>query len=793
MGPGVRGVRAGVGRRRRGTAGRRAGARPRGRPAAGPAERIVRRGVRGPHRPSPRRSTGRPNDPRTLVHFAWLRQCARLRPAGLSPGGPGCRAVAAEVGRRPHRGPPGGRRSTRSSPPSTTSRRSSAATATTCVRCTPPGPAGPGRRRRRAAEARARRLARRAPRQPQRLPGLRAARAGPARAGERPGPGPGARRPGGRGRPHLRRRAAHVPVDRRRAAARPGRRRRRGQRRSGGRGTSPRTTRVPRTRWRPACACSCGWATPTAPSTSSCRGCPGSTGCPRRAQRMWFAATAAFVLEQAAAAGLAPDDRRRAGRPKSVAAELRGTADRDRRGLRRALRLHGHLDDAGGRTRPRPGAERAHAATDPAAGDPPDGCPRRRRCRPRPTCSSGPGWSRRPADGGRRPRAADPGLAARPRRPPARSRRPSSGRPCRCSTAPARRTPVAPSGTGACSTRPSRRPTAPATAWPSTRTEGEIALLDAVEADDHEAAEAARARARGCAERLEAGGADADAGGLWRRIAWFGGADDPAAHLVRAAAAYERAGLDRAPAALRHRAGDGDRARRPGPRHRHARVARAGRRRHSPAGVDGPRRAGPASRAAPATSTRPRACSSGPARCAGCRAGRGWPSSPSCATCGSTRRPGPSSRARPPTSWPPRPRTATRCCSPSGQRLPRPGLRRDRPPGRGRRAARGRAAGAARAPAGPGRAGRAGRSATPCWRSDQWAGAQHRVRHGIRRLRGPGPPPEAGPHPWRAGNAAWDAGDAAAAAGHFDDAVDQAHALGHGGAVRRGAAVAGGA
>jgi tetratricopeptide (TPR) repeat protein len=77
-----------------------------------------------------------------------------------------------------------------------------------------------------------------------------------------------------------------------------------------------------------------------------------------------------------------------------------------------------------------------------------------------------------------------------------------------------------------------------------TRTEGEIALVEAAAATHPEAAEAARQRARDYSERLEADGADADAGGLWRRIAWFGGADDPATHLVRAAAAYERAGLD---------------------------------------------------------------------------------------------------------------------------------------------------------------------------------------------------------------------------------------------------------
>ena len=75
------------------------------------------------------------------------------------------------------------------------------------------------------------------------------------------------------------------------------------------------------------------------------------------------------------------------------------------------------------------------------------------------------------------------------------------------------------------------------------RTEGELALLDVVEAVDPAGAEAARARAQQCAERLEADGADAEAAGLWRRIAWFGRPDDPASLMVRAAAAYGRAGL----------------------------------------------------------------------------------------------------------------------------------------------------------------------------------------------------------------------------------------------------------
>ncbi len=64
-----------------------------------------------------------------------------------------------------------------------------------------------------------------------------------------------------------------------------------------------------------------------------------------------------------------------------------------------------------------------------------------------------------------------------------------------------------------------------------------------MEAEDQEAAEAASARARACAEQLESDGADEEAGALWRRFAWFGGSDDPAGHLSRAAAAYGRAGL----------------------------------------------------------------------------------------------------------------------------------------------------------------------------------------------------------------------------------------------------------
>ena len=108
-------------------------------------------------------------------------------------------------------------------------------------------------------------------------------------------------------------------------------------------------------------------------------------------QRMWFAATAAFVLDRATAAGLAPDDVD--GRPVGeVAAELHRTAT----GIAEAF------DARYGSTVTSTTLAAAHDAARvpseptlpptrlpaPAAGA---GAPTRR-CRPRPTCSSGPGW-----------------------------------------------------------------------------------------------------------------------------------------------------------------------------------------------------------------------------------------------------------------------------------------------------------------------------------------------------------------------------------------------------------------
>src|ERR671913_243828 len=84
------------------------------------------------------------------------------------------------------------------------------------------------------------------------------------------------------------------------------------------------------------------------------------------------------------------------------------------------------------------------------------------------------------------------------------------------------------------------------------RCEGELALLDVAAGTSRDrttgrrvlnrTAEDARGRARRRAAQLDATGADAEAGGLWRRIAWFGAPDRPVACLERAADAHDRAG-----------------------------------------------------------------------------------------------------------------------------------------------------------------------------------------------------------------------------------------------------------
>ena len=84
------------------------------------------------------------------------------------------------------------------------------------------------------------------------------------------------------------------------------------------------------------------------------------------------------------------------------------------------------------------------------------------------------------------------------------------------------------------------------------RCQGEIALLDVADGTSHDgvageptrddAARAADRRAREVAAQLDRLGAPAEAAGMWRRVAWFGIPDDPATDIARAVAAYDAAG-----------------------------------------------------------------------------------------------------------------------------------------------------------------------------------------------------------------------------------------------------------
>ncbi len=83
------------------------------------------------------------------------------------------------------------------------------------------------------------------------------------------------------------------------------------------------------------------------------------------------------------------------------------------------------------------------------------------------------------------------------------------------------------------------------------RCEGELALLDVAAGTAPDpvtgrpvldaTAQEARGRARRRAAQLDATGGDAEAGGLWRRIAWSGAPENPVAILERAARAHDRA------------------------------------------------------------------------------------------------------------------------------------------------------------------------------------------------------------------------------------------------------------
>ena len=455
------------------------------------------------------------------------------------------------------------------------------------------------------------------------------------------------------------------------------------------------------TRSAPACGCCCAWATPTGPSTCCCPGWGGSTSCATPRERMWFAATAAHVLDRAAAVGLAPDEGRR---PAGARGRRRAAPDCRRAWPRPSTRRYGSTVTSA----------TLAAAHDAAPGCPPSrrcrrpGCRRparvrqrrRARCRPRPACRAGRRCVRdglAAVDADLEPRCA-PGCATATAA--ARWRRRSSGRPCRCSTGPAPRTPgprphralleLGP-GRGA----PSRRRRPP---WPAC--EGELALLDAAEAY----------RDRRPVVRPRGAGARAAPSGSRRAAPTprpaASGAGSPGsaapttrpATLVRAAAAYERAGQSERRLLCGVEAGDGD-ARPRDPARAAARldaleavVGRppgAARRWPSTArgriarGTGDPSRRRCCCERGLAVRGMPRRTAARRARRAVRRAGRPG---------GLGRSRGPGGRPRRRRDAGPRPRAAR--LRPA---LPRPGLRRDRPPGRGGRAARGRAAGAARA------------------------------------------------------------------------------------------------
>ena len=267
--------------------------------------------------------------------------------------------------------------------------------------------------------------------------------------------------------------------------------------------------------------------------------------------RMWFAATAAHVLDRAAVVGLALAEVD--GRPVAdVAADLRRTAD----GIAAAfdaLRVDSGLRGAGGRSRRRAGARRptlpptaaaSHRGGRAVARPPPSrrrtSSSRRMPCGP-PSSRSTRAWR---TWWGR-------GCASATGSCPSRRRR--SGRPCRSSTGSARRMP-GPSATAPCSTAPSTPPGAPGTrpgpcgaraSWRSSRSpRARPATPDRRAGPRRRRPCRGRPRSRGRAS--PGGGPRAGRGsGMWRRVAWFGIPDDPAGDIARAAAAYGTAGLHR--------------------------------------------------------------------------------------------------------------------------------------------------------------------------------------------------------------------------------------------------------
>ena len=222
--------------------------------------------------------------------------------------------------------------------------------------------------------------------------------------------------------------------------------------RSGGRGTWPRTTRAPRTPSPPASGCWCGWATPTGPSTSSYRGCRGSTSCAPRGSGCGSrhrGVRAGDVVGAGAGAG----DRRR--RPvEEVAAELSRTATEIAAAFDARYASTVTSDTLAAAHDPAQVASRAHPPRPPGfPSTQPRGWTTTRRCRPRPTWPSAAGVVRDSLASASADLETERARGCATATPCSRSRRRRSGPPCRCWTARPRRTRVPPTCTGTCSTR----------------------------------------------------------------------------------------------------------------------------------------------------------------------------------------------------------------------------------------------------------------------------------------------------------------------------------------------------
>lgn len=256
---------------------------------------------------------------------------------------------------------------------------------------------------------------------------------------------------------------------------------------------------------------------------------------PTPSSRMWFAGTAAHVLERAGAVGLAPDEVD--GRPTAeVAAELRGTAERiaaefDARNGSTVVsqRLAAALDDAKVPTEPTLPPTRLPDTE-------PEDAPSRRG----PRVDVPTGLVERAEVARAAMLALDPDvdehvrawLRDRDTAPPATTPQEWSAR--------AFLDRVGAQDVGGPEVHRTRLLEAAEAARRAgdevelARCEAEAAILDG---DD--------AAALAHADRLDADGHPGQAAGIWRRVAYFGSPDDPAALMARSADGYARAGQER--------------------------------------------------------------------------------------------------------------------------------------------------------------------------------------------------------------------------------------------------------